>query len=295
MAMKKLLAFVALPMFAALWLSAPAGATTTAFTAQLTGTLTDPNVSQSVAYDPSHKVWVFAQRRRGYPSGDLTLTAMTPSGKQINHMYADGFGHGIGISLERSASGVLYVWMETEAVLTPGYPGTYTQQDMYGTRVSRFAWQPGKTVTPSKVTVYNNYRNQISVSLDAAHGHIGVRYWSKIAKRYIFTIYDLAAYRKHQYVRVASIYEPKQIGIPQGWVLAGDYIYRLEQTTAAVITKISIALADVTGTVDVAEAATVPYWEPEGITLAAGMLCVNIAGGQVGTRHSVNVFCSGSA
>lgn len=274
-------------------MTGPAVAVTTAPSVPvITGAkLQDPNMSQSLAFDPSHRVWVFAQQRYGHPAGDLTLTATTAAGKQINHMYVAGFGHGISISLER-INNVLYVWIETKAISEPALPNA--DAGMYGYKIARIPWRPGATLTPTSAGVRQYVGNQPeeTPSLDAAHNSIGVHYYSPSAGRFRYVVYNLADLRAGRYVVVASFNEPAETGVYQGWVLSGGYVYRLDQVIGvrATITQISMTGA-VVATVDVPAAATVPYWEPEGITAVGSDLCINVAGGAAGTAHTVTVFC----
>jgi hypothetical protein len=253
--------------------------------------LQDPNISQSLAYDPAHRVWVFAQQRYGHPAGDLTLTATTAAGSQINHMYVAGFGHGIAISLER-INDVLYVWIETKAISEPALPNA--DAGMYGYKIARIPWRPGATLTPTStgVLVYGGNQPEETPSLDVAHNQIGIHYYAPTSGRFRYVVYRLSDLRAGRSVLLASLNEPAEVGVSQGWVLAGGYVYRLDQIIGvrATITQIDMTGA-VVATVDVAAATSVPYWEPEGITVTGSNLCINVAGGASSTRHTVNVFC----
>src|SRR6266536_5870754 len=114
--------------------------------------LRDSTVMQSFAYDPAHKVWVFAQLTAGKPAsaGDLTLTRVSASGARLGWMHLAGFGHGLAIGAEPCGT-TTCVWTETHAVAEPALG--WALAGAYGNQVARFTWHSGATFTPSSPAV----------------------------------------------------------------------------------------------------------------------------------------------
>jgi hypothetical protein len=257
-------------------------------------TLHNFNVSQSMAYDPMYNVWVFAQLHQGHPAaaGDLTLTLLSAAGADIGHMYLNGFGHGVSISVERQGT-ALYVWTETLA--QPELAHGSWIAGTYGTKLARFPWTYSATLTPTTagVVTYAGGSTVIETtpSLDAANDAIGMHYYSTSSQLWTYIIYRLSDFRSHVYTVLAWFHEPAEVGIFQGWVLDGSVIYRLDQVgTAATITTMDLVGA-VLDAGDWPVASTITPGEPEGITTISGNVCANVAGGASSTNHSVNLYC----
>ena len=102
---------------------------------------------QSFAYDPAHRVWMFAQLTWGKPAsaGDLTLTRVSASGARLGWMHLAGFGHGLSIGIDGSGG----IWTETHAVAEPARG--WALAGSYGSQIARFAWRNGATLTPAMV------------------------------------------------------------------------------------------------------------------------------------------------
>ena len=138
--------------------------------------LQDPSVMQSFAYDPAHRVWVFAQLTWGKPAsaGDLTLTRVSASGARLGWMHLRGFGHGLSIGIDASGG----IWTETHATAEPARG--WALAGAYGNQIARFAWRNGATLTPAMVERFGPNANapEQTPSVDTADGLIAVQYWS---------------------------------------------------------------------------------------------------------------------
>jgi hypothetical protein len=207
----------------------PAAATVAPARAVFTGlALRDPTVMQSFAYDPVHRVWIFAQLTWGQPAsaGDLTLTRVSAAGVRLGWMHLRGFGHGLSVGAEPCGTGTC-VWAEARAVAEPALgwalPGSY------GTGIARFAWRSSATLTPSSagVAVYapNGGQPEQTPSVDWADRLIAVQYWSAALRVFRWAVYPLAAFRARDYTAAARVTVPAVLAASgrteQGWALAG--------------------------------------------------------------------------
>ena len=177
-------------------------------------------VMQSFAYDPAHRVWVFAQLTWGKPAsaGDLTLTRVSASGARLGWMHLRGFGHGLSIGIDGSGG----IWTETHATAEPARG--WALAGSYGSQIARFAWRNGATLTPAMVERFGPNANapEQTPSVDAADGLIAVQYWSAGLHAFRWAVYSLAAFRAHRYTALARFTVPAAIsgGVEQGWALA---------------------------------------------------------------------------
>ena len=218
-----ILAVAAAALTAACGTARPAAAQATTAPAAAVFTnlaLTDPSVMQSFAYDPAHRVWVFAQLTWGKPapSGDLTLTRVSASGARLGWMRLAGFGHGLSIGVDGSGG----IWTETHATAEPARG--WALAGSYGSQIARFAWRNGATLTPAMVERFGPNANapEQTPSVDAADGLIAVQYWSVSLKAFRWAVYGLAAFKQHRYAALARFTVPAAIsgGTEQGWALA---------------------------------------------------------------------------
>ena len=249
--------------------------------------LADPSVMQSFAYDPAHRVWVFAQLTWGKPAsaGDLTLTRVSASGARLGWMHLRGFGHGLSIGIDGSGG----IWTETHATAEPARG--WALAGSYGSQIARFAWRNGATLTPAMVERFGPNANapEQTPSVDAADGLIAVQYWSAGLRAFRWAVYSLAAFRAHRYTALARFTVPAAIsgGVEQGWALASRTQVGNWQGAASPGTYSAVSTS---GTL-LATAAGAGSGEPEGMARAGpGNLCTGTASGPAGARRA-NVYC----
>jgi hypothetical protein len=284
---------------------APAAAAATAAPGRAVFTglaLRDATVMQSFAYDPVHRVWIFAQLTWGKPAsaGALTLTKVSASGVRLGWMHLAGFGHGLSIGAEPCGAGTC-VWTEARAVAEPALG--WANAGYYGTQIARFTWHDSATITPSSSGVerfgVNAGAPEQTPSVNVSAGLIAVQYWSAGLRAFRWAVYSLAAFKAHRYTALARVTVPPALArngrVEQGWALAGrttlvnwqgealpppgDATFAAVTTSGAVTSTLSTAGAGLS------------YREPEGATIAAGKACTGFASGTAGARLA-NVYCS---
>jgi hypothetical protein len=264
----------------------------TAPTRVLTGvTLHDSTVMQSMAWDG--QAWIFAQlqqdgrggRTAAWHSahGDLTLTRTGPAGGRLGYMFLDGFGHGVSIDAQRDSGGV-WVWTETAAV------------GGYGTRIARFRWQPGLTLTPGQVQQYAPEPGGTHQTPSLVSGLAGVRYTGTDGRGHV-AVYSYTGFTARRYAAVRNIPQPPLPGTFQGWSLlpAGAGVAWLSGDSASTPPgNMTVTTTDDSGTVVSRDLVTVDaglvFREPEGLTVKDGHLCAGIAYGEFGAKRA-NVYC----
>ena len=268
--------------------------------------LHDPTVMQSFAYDPAHKVWIFAQLTAGKPTsaGDLTLTRVSASGARLGWMHLAGFGHGLAVGAEPCGTNTC-VWTETHAVAEPALG--WALAGSYGNQIARFAWRSGATLTPASPAVERFGANanapEQTPSVDAADGLIAVQYWSVSLKAFRWAVYSLAAFRAHRYPALARFTVPAALArgglTEQGWALAsrtGLVNWQGEAYSAAnpppgdaTFSTLTTAGA-VSGQVLSTAGAGLSFREPEGAAVTPAGACTGFASGPAGARRA-NVYC----
>ena len=290
---RMLIAVAALAAGCASAATPPATAAATAAPARAVFTslaLHDPSVMQSFAYDPVHRVWIFAQLTAGRPasSGDLTLTKVSASGARLGWMHLRGFGHGLAIGLEPGTDST-WIWAEAHAVAEPARG--WALAGAYGNQIARFPWHSGATLTPAMVERFavNAGAPEQTPSVDAADGLIAVQYWSAGLRAFRWAVYSLAAFRQHRYTALARFTVPAALGagVEQGWALAsrtliGNWQGAASPGTYSVVSTSGVLLGRAAGS---------GSGEPEGMTRAGpGNLCTGSASGPAGARRA-NVYC----
>jgi len=258
--------------------------------------LHDSTVMQGLAHVPSGG-WVFSQisqdGRGGHDHawhlahGDLTLTRVTATGQITGWMYLQGFGHG-HIAVQETAT---HLWVWSEAVASGGY----------GTRLTRFTWQPGHTLTSSDVTKYapNPSGVRHSPSLDAAGGLVADRYTR--GGQITVAVYHLADFLRHSYPAIRRITQPSPAaGTSQGsailptgrrvaWLTGNAYSDSNPPPGNATLTI--YGAGGVISRVLLTDGPGLSYREPEGVTvLADGRVCYGFASGEPGARRA-SVYC----
>jgi hypothetical protein len=254
---------------------------------------------QSFAYDPAHKVWIFAQLTWGRPAsaGDLTLTRVSAGGARLGWMHLAGFGHGLSIDAEPCGTGTC-VWTEAHAVAEPARG--WALAGSYGNQIARFAWRNGATIAWNSAGVerfgVNANAPEQTPSVDAADGLIAVQYWSTGLRAFRWAVYSLAAFRKHAYTALARFTVPAALagGTEQGWALASrTQVGNWQGTAGGAATFSGVTTAGaVAWKVTSTAGAGLSFREPEGMARAGpGNLCTGFASGPAGARRA-NIYCT---
>ncbi|WP_369186412.1 Teichoic acid biosynthesis protein C (Precursor) [Streptomyces sp. R08] len=189
------------------------------------GTLHEPTVLQSFAFDEVHqRLYVLQLRTGGADAGNLCLNQLDYSGKLLGHMHLQGFGHGVSMGVQNTADGDVWIW--TEAAAKAGSGGAY------GQGVTRFYFANGATRTAADVAirkpVAHSTNNQPTVCM--ASKRIAIRY--RLANQPRYRVWDLDAFVARDYS--APVADLAQTGahpdpsVPfQGYALDGDFLYQL--------------------------------------------------------------------
>ncbi|GGM90415.1 hypothetical protein GCM10011578_007790 [Streptomyces fuscichromogenes] len=188
------------------------------------GTLKEPTVLQSFAFDETHRhLYVLQITATGHESGDLCLNRLGYKGERLGHMYLKGFGHGVSLGVQNASDGTVWIWTEADSV------------GGYGKGVTRFRFENGATRTVKDVKVRypvaGSKNNQPTVCMTSRR--IAVRYRLAGVPRY--RVWDLDAFVARDYS--APVADFAQTGahpdpeVPfQGYALDGDHVYQLAGT-----------------------------------------------------------------
>nr|WSW66329.1 Tat pathway signal sequence domain protein [Streptomyces sp. NBC_00995] len=249
----------ALPQAAAATTDVPVGAVPASKQFDLTGPsepllrevkLHETRVLQSFAFDNTRKHTFFVQlvdggrtltgETRAYTgterqaNGDLCLTRLdTDSGLYLGSMYLRGFGHGVQIGVETTASGS-YVWTETKAVQSADSAGVVTG---WGSRIARFKFANGTVLTPEspELTSYalESGTDRTTVALDPSYQRLTVRL--RVGGVFKFRLFDLAAFKSGNRTPLAEVTQPADLqpGFTdtfQGFTTFGSQLYLLAGT-----------------------------------------------------------------
>lgn len=189
----------------------------------LTGvTLAEPDTTMQgfARSSPVSGSWYFTQVIAPYathaPAGDLAMTHAAAAGATgadiISTMTLKGFGHGQEFGIQPRDEGGVWVWIEAVAAAGPD-----DNPDGFGTKIARFKWAGGTTITPKSagVTLFDphpgTYRNAPMLGLPDQL--IGVRYVTADGGEFA-DVYDLAAFTAGTYGPLRTI--PRPAGVPPG-------------------------------------------------------------------------------
>ncbi|KAK4234087.1 putative major teichoic acid biosynthesis protein C [Achaetomium macrosporum] len=261
--------------------------------------LHDDTVQQGFAFDNVNRRLFVSQRRNGASdtSGDLCITQLDFSGKEVGHMYLKGFGHGVSFAAQADGSAT-YLWTEVDA-----------NGNGYGQRLARFKFVNGATLskTSSSLKKYTPVAaaTEHTCAIDPVHNRLVVRYQLSGAKH--IALYDLAAATKGDFSKPLANFKqplPKTKGKNfQGYTAYGKYLYMLwgdSYDASGGVVNSEVASVDMnTGTVTqgpllTKAGSTLSYREPEGLAIyktADGevRLFLGFASGKAGDRRS-NLF-----
>ncbi|GAB1317717.1 FacC-like extracellular signaling protein [Madurella fahalii] len=263
-------------------------------------TLHDDTVQQSFAFDNVNRRLFVAQRRNGADaaSGDLCITQLDFSGKQVGYMHLKGFGHGVAFGAQASGSAT-YLWTEVDA-----------NSKGYGKRLARFKFTNGKTLsnTSSSLQKFTPVATatEHTCSVDTVNNRLVVRYNLSGKGKYI-AVYDLAAATKGNFsAPLANFKQPlpkTQAKNFQGYTAYGRYLYLLwgdSYDTSGGKVNSQLASVDmntgkvVQGPLITKAGSTLSFREAEGLAIyktAGGQvrLFLGFASGKAGDRRS-NLF-----
>lgn len=203
-------------------------------------------------------------------NGDLALTQLDSSGKELGYMILKGFGHGVQIGVE-TVGGTAYLWTETDSV-AEGTSG-------WGTQLARFPFENGKILSSSSPEL-DKYRlvegaDRTTVSIDAANGLLTMRYRKDGA--FHFGVYDLEEVKRRKFAPLADVPQPT-VGTFQGFASYGGYLYLLEGnsygsagSTAPIgntyINAVDLKTGDVLDKQLITAGDTLTFREPEGMAI----------------------------
>ncbi|KAJ5095955.1 hypothetical protein NUU61_005311 [Penicillium alfredii] len=230
------------------------------------------NVQQSFAFDNTNKRLFFSQIRNAVPDkeGDLVITQVDYSGKDVGHMYLNGFGHGASLGAEAMGAAT-YLWMEVDA-----------DANGYGQRLARFKFTNGATLGSNdpKLTKYTPVEGatQHTCSIDTVNERLVVRAQLKDGKH--VSVYDLDKANKGDFEHpMANFKEPKlptKSNTIQGVAAYGQYMYILtgnqyeitdNQINSEMTTVDMNTGGIVQGPLITRAGANLSYREPEGLAI----------------------------
>jgi hypothetical protein len=261
--------------------------------------LHDDTVQQGFTFDNVNRRLFVSQRRNGASdtSGDLCITQLDFSGKEVGHMYLKGFGHGVSFAAQADGSAT-YLWTEVDA-----------NKNGYGQRLARFKFVDGATLTKSSSSL-KKYTpvataTEHTCAIDPVHNRLVVRYHLQGAKH--IAVYDLAAATKGNFSTPLADFKqplPKTKGKNfQGYTAYGRYLYMLwgdSYDASGGVLNSEVASVDmntgklVQGPLITKAGSTLSFREPEGLAVyktAGGevRLFMGFASGKAGDRRS-NLF-----
>ncbi|MDF3143166.1 MULTISPECIES: Teichoic acid biosynthesis protein C (Precursor) [unclassified Streptomyces] len=258
------------------------------------GTLREPTILQSFAFDEVNRhLYVLQLRRGGGAAGHLCLNKLDLAGKRLGHMYLQGFGHGVSMGVQNDPDGTVWIWTEADA------------KGGYGRGVTRFRFFDGAVRTREDVKarhpIPGSTHNQPSVCM--ASRRIAVRHRVDDEPRY--RVWDLDAFVARDYSDPVADFaqtgvhpDPK---IPfQGYALDGDHLYQLAGTAYdaktnppakrgnAHISCLDIHTGELLDRQHTEAGHSLDHREPEGLAVRHGSgarLCLGLASGPEGERR----------
>ncbi|MET8868138.1 teichoic acid biosynthesis protein C [Nonomuraea sp. NPDC004580] len=255
--------------------------------------LYDETVLQSFAFDNRNGHIYTLQVKNGSGSnaaGDLCLTKLSLSGTILGHMYLMGFGHGVQCGVEPSGTSA-YLWTETDGIPD----GTSSR----GTKLARFRFVDGRTLTPSSPELTKHepiagVRN-VTCTIDPSTNRIVMRYNDNGTFRY--AVYPLGQFTAGRYEPIFHVAQPGGLGTFQGYAVYGNFAYMLDGTAYsdsnpppgnAHVTCFDLRTGEQVQRARTEAGRSLDFREPEGmgIQIAAGRprLCLGLASGGSGAR-----------
>ncbi|WEH40671.1 hypothetical protein PZB77_14825 [Streptomyces sp. AM 2-1-1] len=179
---------------------------------------------QSMAVDPvTHDLFV-VQIRDAPANGNLCVYRMDrATGRALDHMHCDGFGHGYQIGAQH-IGGTTYLWTEVGPLF-----------EQFGTRVARFPYLPGETVTLGSSVLSEPFTPApgarfVAPNVDPVLLRLTVRYLT--ARGYLFSQYPIDPYTGDvTWIPLRTVAHPAAARVPrladtfQGFASLGDHLY----------------------------------------------------------------------
>ncbi|GGD73094.1 phage baseplate protein [Paenibacillus nasutitermitis] len=205
--------------------------------------LADPTLQQGFAFDNTNNHIYMVQitnagqklgtETRTYGSaersikGDLTVTKLSADGTILGKMYLIGFGHGVSIGVE-PVDTTAYLWTEVDAVADKSEPN-----NGFGTKIARFPFVDNQVLvnTDPSITKYTPVAgaDRTTLNIDMANGLLIMRYRLN-GTLFHYSAFNLAEVKDGTYKPLATVDQPKGLGVFQGFASYGSYLYLLDGT-----------------------------------------------------------------
>ncbi|MDX6314037.1 MAG: hypothetical protein QOF84_937 [Streptomyces sp.] len=166
-------------------------------------------------------------------NGDLFVSCLDLTGAVVGRMYLRGFGHGVSIAAEPSGDGA-FLWTETDAV--QAWDARKQTHIGWGSKLARFAFTDGAVLTPDSpgLTTFSPVpgADRTTVAVDPVSNRLAVRYRAGgSGSTFAYGLYDLEAFKAGTFTPLATVGEPDDVGIFQGFTSLGGYLYLIDGTT----------------------------------------------------------------
>lgn len=256
--------------------------------------LSDVTVMQSFDIELDRNEMYFAQLKSG-TKGDIILTKINTANNSIlGTMTLKNFGHSTNICIEEDGT-YTYIWTECDGLAD-------SNGDIWGSKVCRFKFSNGATVTNNTGTVYDLLQGHtnLSPSIDKLGNTLLIR--SRKDGKVFFTVFNLNSVLINKPVIISQFENTQGVNVisHQGHDIYKNYIYNFEgvSKTAERESTAYITVMDIKGNVkyrkliDVAN--TLNFREAEGIKVKqidtnTHELYIGFASGQTGSRKA-NVY-----
>lgn len=256
--------------------------------------LSDVTVMQSFDIELDRSEMYFAQLKSG-TKGDIILTKINTANNSIlGTMVLENFGHATNICIEEDGVDT-YIWTECDGLAD-------SNGDIWGSKVCRFKFSNGATVTNNTGTVYDLLQGHtnLSPSIDKLGNTLLIR--SRKDGKVFFTVFNLNSVLINKPVIISQFENPQGVNVisHQGHDIYKNYIYNFEgvSKTAERESTAYITVMDIKGNVkyrkliDVAN--TLDFREAEGIKVKqidtnTHELYIGFASGQTGSRKA-NIY-----
>jgi hypothetical protein len=232
--------------------------------------LHDGTVMQSFAFDQNNQRMFVAQLRAGSAakSGDLCITELDWSTwNAVGHMYLTGFGHAVSIGAQSVGSST-YLWVDVDAT---------TDEDGYGTRLARFKYTNGTTLTTSSSALTKHRpvstARRHTCAIDPTHNRMIVRYLPATGDIHRFAAYNLTAATNGDFSSpLVDFIEPPRVEVAnfQGYTAYGQYLYCLSghsNTDDATLWTVDLNTGGVVEEFLTGAGSTLEFREPEGMAV----------------------------
>jgi hypothetical protein len=226
---------------------------------------------QSYAFDNATGDLYFAQLEPGTTNGNLWITRTDSDGERRDAMALRGFGHGVQIAVEPTGDGTVHLWTET-----------HVADNGYGTRVGRFRFDAGATITSEqaqdRTPSLTDLRDNPQPAIDPYNDRLLVRFLDGAGRRrlVVYAMDDARAGRLGSDERLAECALPARGEWAddhpfQGFTAFGQYAYLLEggaSSPVSYLTCVDLNTGSVVGDrVETRAGKSLPTREPEGMAI----------------------------